>query len=180
MLFITNEGDDTVRTTAAIDGETSLIAFDLWRGEYRRKACRAEDGRTVFSLELEARESILYLLDDSGAFPAEPDWDCMYVPVTFTLVSDDEANFIKTYEGVLHVDAPMTRDIGICVQAEEMVECYVNGTFADVSFWNTHRFRLSDYLVPGDNRIVLTVTGNAANRFTGHRIPYGLTDSENR
>ena len=178
MLFITNEGEDTVSTAASIDGETSLIAFDLWRGEYRRKRSTAGGGRTCFALELEPRESILYLLDDSGDFPAEPETECTYVPVAFSLVSHDEDSFVKTYEGVLHADAPLNGDIGIRVRAEEMVECYVNGTFADVSFWNTHRFRITDFLVPGDNRIVLRVTGNAANRFTDHRIPYGLWETE--
>ena len=55
-----------------------------------------------------------------------------------------------------------------------MVECFVNGTFVDFSLWNAHEFKLTGHLKAGENTVVLKVTGNAANRFTEHRIAYGL------
>jgi len=57
-----------------------------------------------------------------------------------------------------------------------MVECYVNGIFCGVSLWNKHEFYLSPYLKKGVNTIELKVTGSAVNRFTSHRVDYGLTD----
>ncbi|MBR5870188.1 MAG: hypothetical protein IKZ09_04060 [Clostridia bacterium] len=176
MMFITNEGDGTIDTTASIDGETSLIAFDLWNGEYWREESTAYGGKTTFRLELEARESVLYILDDKGDFAAPAKRSRTYAQAAFDLVSSDEARFVKTYEGVINISEETTDDLYIAVRAEEMVECFVNGVFADVSLWNMHRFRISDHIKPGENRIVLRVTGNAANRFTDHRIAYGLTD----
>jgi hypothetical protein len=69
--------------------------------------------------------------------------------------------------------------------AEEMVECYCNGEFAGVSFWNPHRFRIGKWLHPGKNELTLVVTGNIANRygmlgknkdFAG--IPYGMVGQD--
>ncbi|MBE6658724.1 MAG: hypothetical protein E7604_09795 [Ruminococcaceae bacterium] len=174
MMFLTNEGDHPIHTTAAIDGETTLIAYDLWRGEYWHGESCVCGGRTCFSLALEARESILYLLDDTGDFPALPEKERVYVPVEFSLTAHDKQNYVKTYEGILHIDHPAHDEIWLQVQADEMVECFIGGRFVDVSMWNTHRFRLSGNLQPGENKITLRVTGNAANRFTAHRIAYGL------
>ena len=174
MMFITNEGDSTVSTCASIDGETTLIAFDLWRGEYWREESTVCGGRTSFTLDLEARESILFILDDMGDFPAKAKQDRVYIPVDFSLVSHDEVRFVKTYSGAVHTDGTANDEIWIKVRGEEMVECFVNDRFVGVSLWNTHRFRISDCIEPGENRIVLKVTGNAANRFTDRRIAYGL------
>jgi len=174
MMFITNEGDQKISTCASIDGQTTLIAFDLWRGEYWREESSVRHGKTCFRLELDARESTLYILDDNGNYPATAKKKQKYVSVDFSLISHDEANFVKTYAGIFNADAPINEEILIKVQAEEMVECFVNDRFVDVSLWNTHRFRLTDHVKQGENRIVLRVTGNAANRFTDHRIAYGL------
>ena len=70
------------------------------------------------------------------------------------------------------------------VSGEEMVECYCNGTFVDVSFWNPHKFQIGSFLKNGINQIMLVTTGNAANvysmenlanRNTDEVITYGLT-----
>ena len=69
------------------------------------------------------------------------------------------------------------------VSGEEMVECYCNGTFVDVSFWNPHKFQIGSFLKSGINSITLVVTGNAANIYnttnlankdTDEVVPYGL------
>ena len=174
MMFLTNEGDDPIRCAASIDGETSLIAYDLWGGEYWREESTVCNGKTCFPLELEARASILLILDEKEEISAPKKPVPGYVSVDFSLVSHDETNFVKTYAGVLVVDDTVADDIWIQIRAEEMVECFVNDSFVDVSFWNPHRFRISDHLRRGDNTITLKVTGNAANRFTEHRIAYGM------
>ena len=134
------------------------------------------DGKTHFPLELQARESILFLLDEKGDVPTASKRERIYVPVRFTLVSDDETSFVKTYAGEFTVDETKNNEFWIRVTAEEMVECFVNDRFVDVSLWNEHRFRIAEHIRPGANRVVLRVTGNAANRFTEHRIAYGLTE----
>jgi len=175
MMFVTNEGEDAIRTAASIDGETTLIAYDLWRGEYWRETSRIADGRTHFDIDLEVRGSILYILDDAGDFPAAAKPARTYADMEFTLTDDDEEKFVKTYTGRLTVSTP-DKELWIKVHAEEMVECFVNGEFVDVSLWNAHEFRLTGHLMPGENRILLKVTGSAANRFTEHRIAYGLME----
>ena len=177
MMFLTNEGDSTICTAASIDGETTLIAYDLWRGEYWREESTVCNGKTCFTLCLKARESILFLFDDNGDFPAPTKQERKYVSVDFSLVSDDETTFVKTYFGVFTVDESEQDALWLQVHAEEMVECFVNDCFVDVSLWNPHQFRISDYVKQGENSITLKVTGSAANRFTGHRIAYGLTET---
>ena len=60
------------------------------------------------------------------------------------------------------------------VKGEEMVECYCNGKFVDVSLWGTHRFAIGSFLQEGDNEIKLVVTGNAANIYENAGIAFGL------
>lgn len=177
MMFLTNEGSSTIRTAASIDGETTLIAYDLWRGEYWRQESSTRDGKTHFPLELQARESILFIFDDNGDYPAASKRERTYIPVKFSLVSDDKTSFVKIYAGEFTVDEAANNEFWVRVTAEEMVECFVNDSFIDVSLWNEHRFRIAEHVRPGTNRIELRVTGNAANRFTEHCIAYGLMDT---
>ena len=174
MIFITNEGEAGVRTGAAIDGEYSLVAYDAWSGEYWSEPSRKDGGKTHFVLTLGVRESLLLILDENGDFPAPEKKEKHYISLDFTLTSEDCESFVKTYIGTLKVDA-LEENRYLKVNAEEMVECFVNGSFVGVSLWNTHEFNLTNHLKPGENTVTLKVTGNAANRFTDHRIEYGLS-----
>ena len=180
MIFITNEGNGEIKTAASIDGETSLIAFDLWSGEYYREESRCGDGKTRFDIDLAARESLLLILNENGDFPAKKKAKKRYVNLDFTLVSDDKARFVKTYIGNLIADKTDECEIWLSTDAEEMVECFIGGEFVGVSLWNTHKFNLTSYLHCGENAVMLRVTGNAANRFTNHRIEYGLTMQDDK
>ena len=174
MIFLTNEGNEPIETEASIDGCTTLVAVDLWSGRVWREESRICSGKTCFELKLGFRESLLLILDDTGAFPAEPAPVRRFADVEFTLVSDDKEKFVKCYRGIWKADVTETEEVWLRVRGEEMVECFVNGNFAGFSLWNPHAFAISRYCVPGENEILLKVTGNAANRFTDHRIPYGL------
>lgn len=63
---------------------------------------------------------------------------------------------------------------GFQVRGQEMVECYCNGQFVDVSFWGIHCFDLAEYLQEGENEIRLVVTGNMANVYNQAGIWFGL------
>ena len=119
------------------------------------------------------RESLLLILDENGDFPAPEKKEKHYIPIDFTLVNEDSEHFVKTYVGMATIDT-LGEERYLKVNAEEMVECFVNGSFAGVSLWNTHEFNLANHLKLGENTVTLKVTGNAANRFTDHRIEYGL------
>ncbi|MBO5213433.1 MAG: hypothetical protein J6B86_01520 [Clostridia bacterium] len=172
MVFLTNEGNDPIETDASLDGEASLIAMNLWTGSVWQEESRIRDGKTRFSLKLGVRESLLLILDEHGDFKADATPIKAFMEIDFSLISDDTTRFVKTYRGVFNgtAEAPLW----IRVQGEEMVECFVNGAFAGFSLWNPHEFKISDHLICGENEIILKVTGNAANRFTEHRIEYGL------
>ena len=172
MMLLTNEGNADVDAVAAIDGALGLVAVDLWRGEHWREEVALRDGKTAFRLDLAPRESRLYILDD-GSFPSPPRAKRRYVDVDFSLISEDTGAYVKTYRGSLSVGGD-TADVWLRVDAEEMVECFVNGRFVDASLWKRHEFLLSAHLVPGENDVLLKVTGNAANRYTAHTVAYGL------
>lgn len=60
------------------------------------------------------------------------------------------------------------------VNGEEMVECFCNGEFVDVSFWGEHRFDVGQFLKEGENELRLVITGNAANIYENAGIAFGL------
>ena len=173
MIFITDEGENDIRTPAAIDGETALVAMDLMSGEYYKEPSYIKDKKTHFEINLAPRESLLLLLDECGNFPAPKKPEKRYATVDFTLISDDVSTYTKTYVGSLHADDGENNTY-LKVRAEEMVECFANGEFVGVSLWNTHEFNLAKHLKKGENKLMLKVTGNAANRYTNHKIEYGL------
>lgn len=115
----------------------------------------------------------MLLLDECGNFPAPKKPEKRYATVDFTLISDDVSTYTKTYVGSLHADDG-ENNTHLKVRAEEMVECFANGEFVGVSLWNTHEFNLAKHLKKGENKLMLKVTGNAANRYTNHKIEYGL------
>ena len=174
MIFLTNEGNEAIKTKASIDGETALVAMNLWSGEYQKVETEFIDMKTAFSLELACRESLLLILDEEGSFEVPVGKAKNYIPVKFTLEADDKENFIKTYKGIVHVCKKGKDNLWIKVKAEEMTECFAGGNFVGVSFWNDHEFEISEFVKEGKNEIILKVTGNAANRFTNNRIEYGL------
>ena len=174
MLFITNEGETKIKSAASIDGESTLVAMDLWTGEHWRESSERKDGKTSFNLDLPPRESLLLILDSNGTFDAPKKASRKYVTVDFDLVSEDTELFVKTYEGKLDYDGTGSDEIWISVTGEEMVECFVNSIFVDFSLLNAHKFNITRHLSAGENTVMLKFTGNAANRFTDHRIKYGL------
>ena len=174
MIFLTNEGNEDINTTASIDGETTLIVVDLWNGKYYKTDCEIHDSKTHFNLQLKVRESLLFILDEKDNFKTPTPIKRNFVNVDFELISENKSQFTKTYKGILGIDIPPKDNLFISVNAEEMVECYINDSFAGFSLWNRHEFDLTDLIRPGKNEITLVVTGSAANRFTNHRIDYGL------
>lgn len=59
------------------------------------------------------------------------------------------------------------------VHGDEMAECWCNGVFAGVIFWNDHCFTVGSFLKNGFNEIRLVLTGNAANIYEHADIYYG-------
>lgn len=102
-----------------------------------------------------------------------------YVPKDDPALSDKTAGTDKntvTYryvyvipEGRLHTGAGQ-----FTVRGEEMAECMCNGTFAGVSFYGPHTFRIGHLLKEGENEILLRFTGNAVNLYGDVKVSFGL------
>ncbi len=125
-----------------------------------------DDGKTYFNLSLKRRESVL-ILEGAVDFPLEK--EKIYADIEFVFTHED--GFAKYYKGTL---AGTKDGLYIKINAEEMLECFINGNFAGVSFWNDHEFYVSPYLNDGENIIELKVSGSAANKYSNAKIEYGL------
>lgn len=186
MYLLGNEGDTLVRTEVSVYSDTGVVLFDLWKGE----AYSLE--KTVFELCLDPSETVLILpaqaagdasaagqvgADGSagikvrGEMPARrreqfADWTGR-----FTLTEKGENEAVYT----CHCRASELGDTtGFFVTGSEMVECYCNGQFVDVSFWGKHFFDLDGRLNEDDNELRIVCTGNAANIYENAGIAFGL------
>ena len=135
------------------------------------------EGYTQISVVLQHRETELIILNqESGACVNDKvcaetgtnlgDWTQRFHEVS------QEKNCI-TYQ-MDYETANVCGDEYFSVHAEEMVECYCNGQFVDVFFWEPYMIPIGKFLKPGKNEIKLVITGNAANIYDEVNIPYGL------
>lgn len=170
MWFLVNEGEESIKTEVGIDGSGNIIKVDLWSGCVNSVRSYIKDGKTSFKIELKRRESMLIILTDEDLKIPETRKK-FYAYIDFKLVSEDVKNSVKIYTGNYF---GIKNDLYICVTADDMAECFVNGKYCGFSLWNEHEFYISPYLVDGINIIELKITGNAANKFSESRIAYGL------
>ena len=180
MYFLVNEGYETIDETISIPGAADIIEYDLWTGKsYATELLSVGDDnsgeRVSVRIKLEPRESKLLICASEVCTDLKTRKEAKVINLTekASLTDEDEMLYKKTYVAEYIADE-ITGDEVIEVTAEEMVECFCNGKFAGVSFWNTHRFVCGELLKTGVNEIKFIVTGNAANRYTEHRIPYGI------
>ncbi len=174
MYFCVNESLDAIKGNVTIKGEHDIVAYDLWTGKsYKLPAQKA--GTTSFELELDGRGSLLIICadEDTGMLQFKPAENVVDITDSLELICEKEDIFEKTYAMNYNIDKPEGNEV-FSVTAEEMVECWCNGSFVGVSFYNKHKFECGPFLKEGDNDIKLVVTGNAANRYTDNRIPYGI------
>ncbi len=172
MYLLGNEGDKPVRTKVSVDSDKDVVLFDLWKGEAYRL------GKNAFELCLDPSETVLILPDEEAdkiemreSMPAQVREQYVDWTGRFDLQEKKDNEAVYTY----HCSASETGSIpGFFVKAQEMVECYCNGQFVDVSFWGKHCFDVRDALADGDNEIKLVCTGNAANIYENADIPFGL------
>ena len=202
MYLFGNEGNDVVDVEVSLcgfpdgakqegmavqaPGEAAMLAVDLWRGSCLKMQGTAER----FRLHLEPSETLVVLPDTAPQVTGElqiplcevqnwencPDWTSR-----FTAEGGEE----NVYEYYYHFQAQaVTGQECFSVKGDEMVECFCNGSFVDVSFFGEtesdrmnvkHHFCVGPYLRQGENEIRLRCTGNAANIYENADIPYGLS-----
>lgn len=178
MYLFGNEGNDTIDIQVTLPVKSELLFMDLWNGS----CYRVEGVKESFTLHLKKRETLLVIpfdaqTADSGVqvrkadrFKKEhPDW-------TDAFTQTDEAENRKIYT-LRKVVASVSGEECFSVRGTEMIECYCNDRFVDVSLWGPHCFNLGVFLKPGENEVKLVVTGNAANIYEQAGIFFGLEQS---
>lgn len=180
MYLLGNEGDTLVRTEVTVDSGAGIILFDLWKGEVYSLE------KTAFELCLDPSETVLILPADAAGdssvneditvetrkeMPAKRreqfvDWTGRF---TLEEKKENEAAYICRCKA-----SDLGDTTGFFVTGSEMVECYCNGRFVDVSFWGKRFFDLNGLLKEDDNEIRLVCTGNAANVYEDAGIPFGM------
>lgn len=179
MYFFSNEGEDAICTDVRVMEKGIPVFMDLWRGD-----CYKAAKGSSFTLRLENRETVLVIIvaeDEEKcariANLSEIDYACeeqiFSEEMTSHFVLQEKKDNQAVYTYTYHADKVAGTE-SFSVSAEEMVECYCNGKFVDVSFWGPHKFCIGSALQAGDNELKLIVTGNAANIYCEAEIPYGL------
>ncbi|MCM1184277.1 MAG: hypothetical protein NC337_12975 [Roseburia sp.] len=189
--LFSNEGEEPIETNVWIEelrADKAPLLISLW-ADCAQESCSltaSNDGRdgAWIGLRLAHCEMKLLLLSEEGAEPAAQavravfdtvknaflgDWTARFAPV-------DSGDNTVTYRYAYTVSEGQALTGAECftVRGEEMAECVCNGTFAGVSFYSPHTFRIGQYLRAGENEIRLRLTGNAVNVYGDARVPFGL------
>lgn len=181
MYLFGNEGLEEVDAEVSL-GVTGgpLLFVDLWRGNCRQ--VQNDSGR--FFLHLDPSETLLVMpgvtvegVENLVVSPSTvqccgdcPDWTSRFELIK---QKDNEAEYIYHYQA----DA-VTGQECFLVKGEEMIECFCNGSFVEVSLFGRQRFCVGPFLRQGENEIRLKCTGSAANIFENAKIPFGLSLSD--
>lgn len=171
MYLLSNEGEQEVCTRVVFTQAKKLVAVNLWKAAFKTIENNVE-------LCLQPRETMLVIVDENDIMvkEAEPERVKTYLgdwTDKLTLVNREENEVVYTTRYDTNVIAGGEY---FTVKGEEMVECYCNGKFVDVSFWGTHSFVIGSYLQEGENEIKLVFTGNAANIYCDAEIPFGILE----
>ncbi len=157
-------------------------------GAGKQAGVEGMDGSAGEQAGVEGRKADAVLVEYRKAdwYRAEyPDWTDKFQLVEKT---DNAAVYVLKYDAarsaagtsekassLVHtVEASQENAVRFSVTGDEMVECFCNGEFVDVSFWGIHRFDVGSFLQDGENEIRLVITGNAANIYEKAGIAFGL------
>lgn len=178
--LLVNEGNADLHTTLTLSTRNALGQYHLWENVVQQVQPAGEKEQQV-PIDLPQRGSLLLFtctMDEYSALPVKQSILLLPTP-SFALQSTDCHSIKKTYTAELICTAAQAcaDHPALALDAEEMAELWVNGTFVGVSFWSTHRFDLHDYLREGTNELKLVVTGSLANRYGNRSVWYGLSES---
>ena len=187
MYLLSNESEKVLQTTMHLSEEGTPIIADLWKNVWYK----AEEKQGCIEIKLLPRETRLLLFSsedvpESLEILSEPPKETFLGDWTdrFSLQKKENNRVVYQYDYDLCDKMVRTGTEIFSVSGEEMVECYCNRTFVDVSFWNPHKFKIGSFLKNGINQIMLVTTGNAANIYSREKlansdtdevVPYGLT-----
>jgi hypothetical protein len=169
--LLVNEGEDIISGNLNIKANKNLACYDLWNREY----ARLEAGQEI---TLPVRGSLLIFVckvDEYKQIVEKKENPNINVD-NWTLISDNPSRVQKVYETILYIE--QAAEYCLKVNAEEMAELYINGTFAGVSFFAPHCFKTGNLLKQGNNKLKLVVTGSLANLYGRKPVWYGVREND--
>lgn len=174
--LLSNEGETSITTHIKLSGsgDAPTAAIDLWQGACMNTFEKNSETGNGIPLILKPLETRLFVTvsecraTENRILPGTclGDWTNEFV---LTHKADNQAEYTYCYSA-----DRIDQSAYFTVCGEEMAECWCNGEFVGVSFWNDHCFHIGRYLQKGENEIRLLLTGNAANIYAGAEIFYGL------
>ncbi len=194
MYLFSNEGQQELATQLSVPEQGQPVWVDLWRGcAYRKETIGTASARknseySTFTLNLQPRETLLMVFAESQEMGENAGISIQQEALQSIASKEMPEVFLGDWTGQLVLqekegnqavysytyEAPELQGgetFQVC--GEEMVECFCNGAFVDVSFWGPHRFSIGSALKQGSNEIKLIFTGNAANIYCDVQIPFG-------
>lgn len=179
LVFLSNEGRETIRTRLKVMGMEQPIWIDLWEG--KSYACQYVAGcedTDWLEVILKPCETALLVQDPNHEMTGilkkktEPeDWTGRFK------LQRQEKNR-RVYRCTVDTAKCPSIPERFSVSGEEMAEWYCNGELAGVSFWSPHTFEISTKLKAGKNDFEVIMTGNAANFYAGANVFFGLHDEK--
>lgn len=161
MYFAVNEGESDIDTDADMPVCGVPVIMDLWKCKHYEIPYEFDGERTRIHLSLRRHESAVIIFDaENGKY--EPAPEKTEIKPDFVLTA--ERGLTKTYEAV-YEKRDNTENEYFTVSCEEMAECFVNGEFCGVSFFN-HELEAGRLLKKGRNDIKIVVTDNIANKYS--------------
>lgn len=175
LYLLSNEGEDIINTELKMHAAGNPILVDLWNGMYTGINGEQSGGECCLHVTLEPCETMLIVMEESEHKVDNSDKTISLGNWTKQFVLIQKAGNQAVYKREWEIQQVYGCEM-FEAEGEEMAECYCNGQFAGVSFWNTHRFLIGPYLKTGKNDITLILTGNAANLYSNAKINYGLRE----
>ena len=169
--MLVNEGEGPLETEALLPAHAALAQMDLWTGEKLPLPSLPTPEGQQFHLSLPRRGSLLIFPGE--AVPEDPprqERPRILTASPFTLQAEDPIRCVQTWTAEIPASH---QDLLLQVEAEEMVELYVNDQLCGTAFWPPQRIRIPRSLLEKPARLRLVVTGSLANRY-GRPVPYGL------
>jgi len=179
MYFLFNESDVKIDTNVLVPVKGQLAFIDLWKGQVYQIPKTDLPDQTEFHLELDRYETALLVFNpqEKTDIPEKPASSFLgNLDHLFQLIAHEPAHYKKTYTASLEINKRLGTEV-FEVTGQEMAECFCNGVFAGVSFFEPHRFPIGDLLHEGDNQLTIMMTGNLANKYSLQIIPYGIGQS---
>ena len=168
LYLLSNEGAEEISTGISLTNVDKPFVYmvDLWKNRFVK-------AKEDLHISLAPCENIL-IYASAEEFEADVIPEAHFLgDWTGKFELKEKADNKAVYEYVYEADSVNAGDY-FTVTGEEMVECYCNDVFVDVSFWNTHKFTVGAFLQEGQNVIRLEMTGNAANIYVNANIKFGI------